>query len=174
MLFLAKHAKWNFNLIFDFSRLSTCCRRACIRHLIYRIWWQTANRGLLGFYSVDLAVLLVAVLNWLGDTKGLFQKKEMLQTWYQSLDSASRGCGKRCPLGTCQLFDKRRFQYHGAPVFHLVKPARFLKKCNRVSARLGLKELLAKPSIFFASPSLYRIDKSYPFSYSIFSSRLVL
>ena len=75
MLFPAKHAKWNFNLIFYFSRLSTCCRRACIGHLIYQIWWQTANKGLLGFYSVDLAVLLVAVLNWLGDTKGLFQKR---------------------------------------------------------------------------------------------------
>ncbi|TYH76661.1 hypothetical protein ES332_D04G100900v1 [Gossypium tomentosum] len=71
--------------------------------------------------------------------------KEMLQTWYQSLDSASRGCGKRS-----------------------VK--RFLKKCHRVSARLRLKELLAKPSIFFASPSLYRIDKSYLFSYFIFSA----
>ncbi|TYG73548.1 hypothetical protein ES288_D04G110600v1 [Gossypium darwinii] len=71
--------------------------------------------------------------------------KEMLQTWYQSLDSASRGCGKR-----------------------LVK--RFLKKCHRVSARLRLKELLSKPSIFFASPSLYRIAKSYLFSYFIFSA----
>lgn len=75
MLFPAKHAKWNFNLIFDFSRLSTCCRRACIGHLIYVILWQTANKGLLVFYSVDLAVLLVAVLNWLRDTKGLFQKR---------------------------------------------------------------------------------------------------
>lgn len=70
MLFPAKHAKWNFNLIFNFSRLSTCCRRACIGHLIYQIWWQTANKGLLGFYSVDLAVLLVAVLNWLGGMSG--------------------------------------------------------------------------------------------------------
>nr|KJB82786.1 hypothetical protein B456_013G212900 [Gossypium raimondii] len=60
--------------------------------------------------------------------------KEMLQTWYQSLDSTSRG------------------------------------KCHRVSARLRLKELLAKPSIFFAFPSLYRIDKSYLFSYFIFSA----
>ncbi|PPS05906.1 hypothetical protein GOBAR_AA14739 [Gossypium barbadense] len=34
--------------------------------------------------------------------------KEMLQTWYQRLDSSIRGYGKRCPLDTCQLFDKRK------------------------------------------------------------------
>lgn len=29
----------------------------------------------MAFYSVDLAVFSVAVLNWLGDTKGLFKKR---------------------------------------------------------------------------------------------------
>ncbi|TYH01586.1 hypothetical protein ES288_A09G070900v1, partial [Gossypium darwinii] len=112
-------------------------------------------------WTFDLSNLVVncqqsCCLELVGRHKGA-APKEMLQTWYQSLDSASRGCGKRCPLDTCQLFDKR-------PV------KRFLKKCHRVSARLRLKELLAKPSIFFASPSLYRIDKSYQFSYLIFSA----
>lgn len=126
-----------------------------------------------GFLLSWFGCLISCCLELVGRHKGAVPK-EMLQTWYQSLDSASRGCGKRCPLGTCQLFDKRRFQYQwiGASVWNLVKPAvkRFLKKCHRVSARLRLKELLAKPSIFFASPSLYRIDKSYPFSYFIFSA----
>lgn len=172
MLFPAKHAKWNFNLIFFFSPEYLLPQSL---HWTFDLSNLVANcqQRSVGFLLSWFGCLISCCLELVGRHKGAVPK-EMLQTWYQSLDSASRGCGKRCPLGTCQLFDKRRFQYQwiGASVWNLVKPAvkRFLKKCHRVSARLRLKELLAKPSIFFASPSLYRIDKSYPFSYFIFSA----
>lgn len=44
-----RSAKWN--LIFYLSRLSTCCRRACIGQLIFLIRWQIANKGAL-IYNV--------------------------------------------------------------------------------------------------------------------------
>ena len=66
MLFPAKQAKLNFNIIFYLSRLSTCCRRACIGHLIYLIWWQTANKGLFCWFSTKWIWLSYYMLSWIG------------------------------------------------------------------------------------------------------------
>ena len=87
MLFPAKQANWNFNLIFGLSHLSICCRRACIGHLIYLIWWQTANKGLFCWFSTKWIWLSYYTLSWIGwETQTGCSKRDVtnmvLEPWF--------------------------------------------------------------------------------------------